>query len=204
MASGTLIISCGALAREIKVLTGAGNRLGIAVHCLPAELHNHPERIPQAVGKVIHDAGDRFQKIFVAYGDCGTGGALDAVLREEGVERISGNHCYEFFAGSDLFMSLSEEEVGTFYLTDFLVRHFDRLVWQGLGIAAKPELLPLYFGNYRRLLYLAQTRDETLQAAALEAAQRLGLEYHYLYTGYGLLEGAIGRISPALRTLDAE
>ena len=126
------------------------------VRCLPAELHNRPERIPAAVRALIRASRGHYRSIFVAYADCGTGGLLDAVLREEGVERIPGAHCYEFFATGPVFAELAEAELGTFYLTDFLLRHFDRLVIRGLGLDRHPELFPSYFGNYRKLVYLAQ------------------------------------------------
>jgi len=136
----------------------------------------------------------------VLYGDCGTGGALDAMLAEEEVERIQGAHCYEFFAGSPLFAELSEEEPCSFYLTDFLVRHFERLVIEGLGIDRHPELLPLYFGNYKRLVYLAQVRSPELEAAARAAAARLGLAFELRATGYGDLERALMTVDGRART----
>jgi len=121
----------------------------------------------------------------VAYGDCGTGGALDAVLRDEGVERIAGSHCYEFFASPAVFAALAEAEPGSFYLTDFLLRHFDRLVIRGLGIDRHPHLLAVYFGNYRRLVYLGQAPTPEAESRAQAVAARLGLEYRYQCTGYG-------------------
>ena len=131
-------------------------------------LHNRPERIAPAVDAAIRKHGGNFGRIFVAYADCGTGGELDRVLAAHGVERLPGAHCYEFLAGTELFTALAEEELGTFYLTDFLVRHFDRLVRQGLGLDRHPELMPVYFGNYRKLVYLAQTDDAALDEAARE------------------------------------
>ncbi|MDX1655441.1 MAG: DUF1638 domain-containing protein, partial [Candidatus Competibacteraceae bacterium] len=142
----------------------------------------------------IHAGRGRFSRIFVAYGDCGTGGELDRMLAEEGVERLPGAHCYQFFAGERAFEELSEEEPGTFYLTDFLARHFQRLVIQGLGLDRHPQLAPLYFGHYRRLVYLAQRRDPDLEARAREAARELGLDYQYRYTGYGDLAGSLEAI----------
>ena len=139
----------------------------------------------------IHANRGRYETIFVAYGDCGTGGALDAVLREENVERIPGAHCYEFFAGSEAFAALADEEPGTFYLTDFLLRHFDRLVIRGLGLDRHPELAPQYFGNYRRLVYLAQVDAPERIAAARAAAHRLGLAFAHRVTGYGGLERSL-------------
>ena len=186
-----LIIACGALAQEISALRRANGWDHLDVRCLPADLHNRPEKIPAAVRDLIHASRDRYRTIFVAYADCGTGGRLDAVLREEGVERIPGAHCYEFFATTPVFTEMADAEPGTFYLTDFLLRHFDRLIWKGLGIDRHPQLLPLYFGNYRRLIYLAQTEAPELRAKAKKAAERLGLAYEYRFTAYGDLRPAI-------------
>ena len=159
----------------------------VEFQCLPAELHNRPEKIPGAVLAKIEAERDRFAGIFVAYADCGTGGLLDRALEGTGVERIPGAHCYEFFAGSPEFHQLAEEEPGSFYLTDFLVRHFRRLIVQGLGLDRQPDLLPLYFGNYRRVVYLAQTRDPELDRMARGHAAFLGLEYLYRHRGDGPL-----------------
>ncbi len=155
----------------------------IEFQCLPAELHNTPERIPTAVLKKIEAERDRFERVFVAYADCGTGGLLDRALAGTGVERIPGAHCYEFYAGSQVFAQLAEEEPGSFYLTDFLVRHFERLVVRGLGLDRQPALLPVYFGNYRRVVYIAQTENPALQELAQRHAEFLGLEYHYRPSG---------------------
>ncbi|HEY6335893.1 MAG TPA: DUF1638 domain-containing protein, partial [Alphaproteobacteria bacterium] len=152
--AAVLLIACGALAHEIMALLRANQWSHMAVQCLPAKLHNTPQQITDAVRAKIRAGRGEFERIFVLYGDCGTGGALDEMLAEEGVERIAGAHCYEFFAGTQEFAELSEADPHSFYLTDFLARHFERLVIQGLGIDRYPELLPLYFGNYRRLVYL--------------------------------------------------
>ena len=180
-----LVIACGALAREIAALRHANGWPHLDVRCLPAELHNRPERIPGAVRDAIRANRDRYASIFVAYGDCGTGGLLDAVLREERVERIPGAHCYEFFAGSAAFETMADDEPGTFYVTDFLLRHFDRLVLRGLGLDRHPELLPQYFGHYRRLMFLAQTDAPERIAAARAAADLLELAFAHRVTGYG-------------------
>ncbi|MGC1522102.1 MAG: DUF1638 domain-containing protein [Steroidobacteraceae bacterium] len=184
---GMLIIACGALAHEITALRRANRWDELAVRCLPAELHNRPEKIPGAVRAMIHDSRSRYRSIFVAYADCGTGGMLDAMLREEGVERIPGAHCYEFFATAPVFAALSEAEPGTFYLTDFLLRHFERLVIQGLGLDRHPELFPAYFGNYRKLVYLAQAPTLESEEAGCAVARRMGLNYEYRPTGFGTL-----------------
>jgi hypothetical protein len=190
-----LVIACGALAREIVDVCAANGWPHLDVQCLPPELHNHPQRIPGAVLEKIRVNRDRYASILVAYGDCGTGGELDAVLAHEGVPRIPGAHCYEFLAGSDAFEALAEAEPGTFYLTDFLLRHFDRLVICGLGLDRHPELAVQYFGNYRRIVYLAQVESPQRIEAARAAADRLGLAFEYRRTGYGGLERSLRTLS---------
>ena len=183
----TLLIACGALARETLAAIEANGLRHVEVTCISALLHNRPQRIPDAVRAKIREHRAEYERILVLYADCGTGGELDRVLAKEGVERIGGPHCYAFYAGQKAFEALAEAEPGTFYLTDFLARQFDTLVIEGLGLDRHPELLPDYFGNYRRLVYLAQTEDPELQAAARSAADRLGLAYEYRYTGLGEL-----------------
>ncbi len=189
--SGVLIIACGALAREVVALIRANQWQHMTVQCLPAEWHNTPDKIPDGVRDKIRAARGRFARIFVAYADCGTGGQLDQVLREEGVERIPGAHCYEFFAGAKTFAELADAEPGTFYLTDFLAQHFDRLIYRALGLDRHPQLMSDYFGNYRRLVYLAQMEEPRLVAKAQEAAKYLGLEFEYRFSGYGDLARAL-------------
>ena len=157
------------------------------VRCLPAELHNRPEKIPGAVRAMIHASRAMYRTIFVAYADCGTGGLLDVVLREEGIERIPGAHCYEFFATAPVFAALADAEPGTFYLTDFLLRHFERLVIRGLGLDRHPELFPAYFGNYKKLVYLAQAPAAGSPEQGRAIALRMGLEFEFRQTGYGTL-----------------
>jgi hypothetical protein len=198
-----LVIACGALAREIAALRRANGWPQLDVQCLPADLHNQPRRIPGAVRAKIRANRRRYASIFVAYGDCGTGGELDAVLAEERVERIPGAHCYEFFAGSATFAGLADDEPGTFYVTDFLLRHFDRLVIRGLGLDRHPQLIAQYFGNYRRLLYLAQTDAPERLVAARAAADRLGLTFAHRVTGYGELQRSLRAVAdpvPAWRS----
>jgi hypothetical protein len=174
-----LIIACGALAREVLAL-----KLDhIDVACLPAQLHNHPKQIPEAMRAKIRANRSSYDEILCLYGDCGTGGELDRVLAEEGVRRIEGAHCYAFYAGEQAFSELAEEDPGTFYLTDFLVRHFDALVIRGLGLDRFPQLRDDYFGNYRRLVHLAQFDDPDLDTKAKAAAERLGLAYERRFTG---------------------
>ena len=178
-----LVIACGALAKEIIGLKRLNGWSHLRIQCLPAHLHNRPEKIPCAVRATIEEFRIEFDNIFVAYADCGTGGALDKVLTELGIERLAGAHCYEFYSGAAAFAALADEEPGTFYLTDFLTRHFDRLVKKGLGLDRHPELLATYFGNYRRLVYLSQTDSAELEQAARKHADYLGLDYDHRHTG---------------------
>jgi Protein of unknown function (DUF1638) len=194
--SRILLIACGALAHEIVALKAANRWEHLDVQCLPAELHNRPHLIPEAVRGQIAAHRDRYPRIFVAYADCGTGGLLDRVLEEEQVERIAGAHCYEFYAGAAAFAQMHDDEPGTFYVTDFLLRHFERLVVRALGIDRHPELMPQYFGRYERLVFLAQlppTPDTLAQARA--AADRLGLALEVRHTGYGELASSLESVS---------
>jgi hypothetical protein len=186
-AGDVLLIACGALAREIITLIEANRWRAFDVTCLPARLHNYPDQIAPAVEARIIAAKDKYKSIFVLYGDCGTGGALDKVLAKHGVERIAGPHCYAFFSGNAEFASRAEDDVTVFYLTDYLARQFDKLIWKGLGLDRHPELLPMYFGNYTKVVYLAQTRDADIAERAMAAAQKLGLGYECRYVGYGEL-----------------
>ena len=181
----TLVVACGALAREMLAVVRLNGWTHVELACLPADLHNRPERIPEAVRGRIREARGRFERVLCLYGDCGTGGMLDRVLAEEGVQRIDGAHCYEFYAGAGEFAALHDAEPGTFYLTDYLVRHFDTLVVKGLGLDRHPELLGDYFGNYTRVVHLAQVEDPSLSAAAAAAARRLGLAFESRPTGLG-------------------
>jgi len=178
-----LVIACGALAGELRaVLTAAGLADSVEVRYLPARFHNRPEHIVPAVEQCLDAAGDR--PTFVAYADCGTGGALDAMLAAHaGVERLGGAHCYEVFAGPGLFAEMHDEEPGTFFLTDFLARHFEALVWQGLGLDRHPQLLPVYFGNYTRVVLLSQSGDAGVVFAGRLAAEHLGLLFEHRHVG---------------------
>jgi len=184
----SLVIACGALAREILAVIRQNDWSHLNVTCLPANLHNRPEKIPEAVRAKIRAVRGAYANIYVAYADCGTGGVLDKVLAEEGVERIGGPHCYAFFSGVENFLDSADDDPTCFYLTDYLVRHFDRLMIQGLGLDRHPELLSAYFGNYTKLVYLAQSEDDQLKTQAKAAAERLGLSYEYRFTGYGELQ----------------
>ena len=196
-----LLIACGALAREIAALQRANGWSTLEVRCLPAELHNRPERIAPAVRAVIEENRGRYAGMFVAYADCGTCGALDALLREQGIERLPGAHCYEFFATAPVFAQLAEAEPGTFYLTDFLLRHFERLVVRALGLDRHPQLAAEYFRNYRKLVYLSQlTRPEAIEQAR-RIAGSFGFEFEHRRTGYGELGTRLATLVASQDTL---
>ena len=193
----TLVIACGALARELLDIVAANGLDHLTIECLPASLHNRPKEIPEAVRSRIARARGQYDSIYIGYADCGTGGILDRVIAEEGVERLPGAHCYEFFAGAERFAAMHDAEPGTLYLTDFLVRHFDRLIIQGLGLDRHPELRDDYFGNYRRVVHLEQLDDPSLRELARAAADRIGLAYEHHPVGYGDLEPAIVALAGA-------
>ncbi len=180
-----LIIACGALSWEIEWLRKANDWNSLNVKCIDAELHNYPDQIPGRVESMLKKYAKAYSQIFVAYADCGTGGRLDSLLTRWGIERLPGAHCYEVFSTSPMFNKLMETEPGTFYLTDFLVRHFDRLILQGLKLEQHPELLKLFFGRYTKLIYLAQTEDKQLTKQAKRAAKKLNLNFERLWTGMG-------------------
>lgn len=183
----SLVIACGALARELKAVLPPTDAL--RVHCLPADLHNRPQEIPKRVEALLAATHGDHDHRFVAYADCGTAGQLDRVLaRYPGVERLPGAHCYAAFAGEQAIEAVLHEQPGTFFLTDFMVRHFERLVIRGLGLDRFPELRDVYFGNYTRVLYLAQIPNPALREQAEVAARRLGLPYEYRHTGLGALD----------------
>lgn len=191
----TLIIACGALARELSEVVSINNLKHIEVECLPASYHNSPDKIPAALEERILKHSADYEQIFVGYADCGTGGKVDKVCEKFGLKRLSGSHCYEFFAGRENFANIQENNIGSFYLTDFLVRHFERLVIKALWIDTHPELLNEYFGNYTQVVYLAQTDDPKLEELARKAAKKLGLKLVIKKTGYGDLEPEIISLS---------
>ena len=180
-----LVIACGALAREIDAIRSANGLDYIDLTCLPAILHNRPEKIPEAVRTAIRKNRGSYAHIAVAYADCGTGGELDRVIEAEGASRINGPHCYAFFSGTANFLARGDADMDAFYLTDFLARQFEAFVVQPLGLDRHPELRDVYFGNYRRLIYLEQAPDPALESKARAAAERLGLAYEKRDTGYG-------------------
>lgn len=186
-----LIIACGALVSELRlVLERNGLTEAIEVKYLPANLHNRPEGIVPALREVMDAAKGR--SIFIGYADCGTGGTLDRFLAENpGVSRIPGAHCYEFFAGSPRFLADHDANPGIFYLTDFLAKHFDALVWDGLGLDRHPELRDTYFGHYSEVVLYTQTTDSSVVEAGRRAAERLGLDFRHVHVGIDGLEAAI-------------
>jgi hypothetical protein len=188
-----LLIACGALAREILALKTANHWDHLDLQCLPAILHNHPERIVPAVRAAVAKHREAYETLFVVYADCGTGGLLQAACAEMGVQMVAGPHCYSFFEGNDVFAG--REEMTAFYLTDFLVRQFDAFVWEPLGLDRHPDLRDMYFGNYEKLVYQAQTDDPALTQKARICADRLGLAFERRFTGYGDLQTALGAIS---------
>lgn len=192
-----LLIACGALAREILALIEVNGWSHMDLQCLPADLHLYPDKIPEAVEGLINKFRSSYDKLFVVYADCGTGGLLASKCTELGVEMIAGPHCYSFFEGNDRFAAHADSEFTAFYLTDFLVRQFDAFVWKPMGLDRHPELLGMYFGNYEKLVYLAQTNAPDLDQKAAEAAARLGLTFERRYTGYGDLAITLDVISTA-------
>jgi hypothetical protein len=180
-----LVIACGALAREIRDIVEVNALHHIELTCLPAQWHNRPEKIAPEVRALIRENRGRYKRIAIAYAECGTQGELDKVCAEEGVERIAGPHCYSFYWGNEAFAARGEDDIDAFFLTDFLARQFEAFVVEPLGLDLHPELRDMYFGNYRRLVYLAQTEDPALDAKARSAAERLGLAYERRFTGIG-------------------
>lgn len=186
-----LILACGALAKEISALIRLNGWSHLKTRYLPAILHNTPEKITEQLRMVLQSSQTKFSKIFIGYADCGTGGKIDSLLDEFDVQRLPGAHCYEFFAGKQTFAEIIKEEIGSYFLTDFLVKAFEKLVWQGMKIDRHPELLPIYFKHYKKLVYLAQSENLELQTQAHEIAGRLGLVYEKRVTGYGELENSL-------------
>jgi len=189
------VIACGALARELMVLLDQLPDGVVSLTCLPAAWHNHPEKIVPGLKRKVVAARRKGMQIAVAYGDCGTGGTLDAFLEAEQIPRIAGPHCYEMFLGKVKFDAEMETALGTFFLTDYMVRHFERIVMKGMGIRQHPELRDMYFGHYTRVLYIAQTDCKKLRAKARQAAIELGLDYEYRYTGYGDFHGFLSKLA---------
>ena len=177
----TLIIACGALAREVRAVSD--QLPSVELRCVPATLHNAPQQIVPAIEMILDETEGRYAQTLLAFGDCGTGGGLDRLCQARGVRRLPGAHCYAFFAGLPAFDAMMEEELGTFFLTDFLARQFEAMVIRPLGLDRKPELRDMYFGHYSRLVFLSQTDDPALLEKAKAAALRLGLTFEHRPTG---------------------
>ena len=185
----TCLIICGALAREVLALKER-HSWTVDVVAVPATFHMIPARIAPAVEQRIVELRDRYDRLLVVYGDCGTGGALDIMLDRLGVERIAGPHCYEWYGGG-LFQQLMDEEPGTYFVTDFMVRQFHTLILKSMGLDRFPQLKDDYFGAYKRLVYLVQKPDPKLLEQAKAAATYLGLPLEIRATGYNFLEARL-------------
>ena len=194
------VIACGMIAREVLAINKQLGHEHIDLKCLPADFHHHPDRIAPAADKAIREAREEgFEHIFVGYADCGTGGALDRVCAEHGVSRIEGPHCFSFYYGNQAFEAASDEMMMTFFITDFLARHYETFLVAPLGLDRHPELREMYFGNYERALYLAQTDDPELTARAREAADVIGLPFDRRLTGYGDLTPFLDKAGDAAK-----
>jgi hypothetical protein len=187
-----LIITCGAIAREVMAVAKSNGWQNLKVTQIPAELHNRPAQIPAAVEQRLAAYAGEYDHVFAAFGDCGTGGMLDKVLDKYGIKRLSGAHCYEFFSGSNNFAAMAEQELGTFYLTDYLAKHFEQLIMEGMGLNKHPQLIEIMFAHYKKLVYLVQEPDRQLDHFAEAAAQKLGLKYERVETGYGQMAAELG------------
>ncbi len=192
-----LLLACGALAHEVLALIETNGWTHMDLKCLPAKLHLYPQRIVSAVEAAVQANRDSYDEVFVLYADCGTGGLLAAKCKALGVRMLEGPHCYSFFEGNAAFARHGDDEITAFYLTDFLVRQFDAFVVKPMGLDRHPELRDIYFGNYTKLVYQAQTRDPALTELARAHARRLGLAFEYRYTGYGDLARALAEKSDA-------
>lgn len=186
-----LIIACGALAHEIQQIKKLNSWNHIQLTCLPAELHNTPDLIVGKLREKIEKVRGKYSQIYIGYGDCGTGGHIDLLCEEEGIDRLPGAHCYSFFAGEENFNAIAEQELGTLYLTDYLAQNFERIIISGFKLDEHPELREMMFGNYRRVVYLSQREAPELIEKAKQAAQYLELEFEQIHTGYGDLETSL-------------
>ena len=200
--AGLTLIACGALACELLAITTQFPDGEVDLTCLPASWHNHPEKIVPGLRRKVASLRRKGRRVAVVYGDCGTGGEIDGFLDSEGVTRIPGPHCYEMYLEQPTFDDEMDREVGTFFLTDYMVRHFERIIMQGMGLRQYPQLRDLYFGNYTRVLYIAQTEDPALARKARAAAADLGLAYHYRFAGYGRLASWVAGIAETDRQGD--
>ncbi len=183
VSGGTLLIACGALAKEVVHIIEVNKLQNLDVQCLPAKLHHRPHLIPAALEALLQKHHAHYKNIYVVYGDCGTFGGIDKILQKYHVERISGAHCYAFF-GSDESFTENEDDMRSFFLTDFLCKHFEKFIWQELDLDREENMAELVSRNYKKVVYLAQTENAELKTKALEISARLGLEFEYRYRGY--------------------
>jgi hypothetical protein len=192
-----LVLGCGALVYDLLRLVKQNPSFSdkVNIQCLPASWHNSPQLIAPGVEDYLSKNAHFYEEVYIAYADCGTGGALDNVLSKYQAKRIGGAHCYEFFAGKDTFEKLSEEEIGTFYLTDYLVKNFNRIMIKGLGLDKHPELFGAYFEHYKKLVYLAQTENEQWKKDAEKYAKDFGFDYEYRLVGTGSLDSVFEEIN---------
>ena len=190
----TLIIACGALSHEIVELIRINGWTHLSLTCLPAVWHHQPTKIPEGLRKKIRENRDQYHHIYVMYGDCGTAGKVDEVIEEEGAERIAGPHCFSFLMGNEAFEKYTENDITTFYLSDFFCQYFDKFVWEALGLDRRDDMADFVFGNYKKVIYIAQTDNQALREKAQEIAKRLKLDYEYRYTGYGDMEKQMAQI----------
>lgn len=191
-----LVIACGMIAREVLAVKQQLKLDHLELTCLPAEFHFYPDRIAPAMDKAIEKAkAEGYDHIFVGYADCGTGGLLDRVIEKHGVERMAGPHCFAFYQGMEAYAKVADGDMMSFYMTDFLCRQFEAFFIKPLGLDRHPELIKDYFGNYGKLIYLAQTDDPELDKVAEKAAVMLGLAYERRRTGYGDLTSELARVA---------
>jgi len=192
LANKTLVVACGALANELFTIKAMNDWDHYDVQCLDAKLHNRPALIAPKLKEVIADKGDGYKHILIGYADCGSNGAIDELINADPrLERLAGPHCFSFFIGPDEYDRLQDQDPGTFWLTDFLVRHFDSMVTKNLGLDKNPELRELYFGNYTNVTYISQLEDEALVEQAKDCADQLQLEFRHIHTGFGAFEQAL-------------
>jgi hypothetical protein len=189
------LLICGALGKEVKTIVD-DHGWDIDIYGVPAMHHFYPKKIVEAVDRKLDELSAGYRQVVVVYGDCGTAGALEPVLERHGAVRVRGPHCYEMFAGSD-FERITDERPATFFLTDWLVRNFERAVVRGLGLDRYPELKPVYFQHYTDLLYLAQFSDTRLVAKAQEISDYLGLPLEVRHVGFGELETRLAELVEA-------
>jgi hypothetical protein len=189
------LLICGALGKEVKTMVDE-HGWDVDIYGVPAMHHFYPKKIVEAVDRKLDQLSANYRQVVVVYGDCGTAGALEPVLERHGAVRVRGPHCYEMFAGAD-FERITEERPATFFLTDWLVRNFERAVVRGLGLDRYPDLKPVYFQNYTDLLYLAQFTDPRLREKAQEIATYLGLPLEVRHVGFGELETRLAKLVEA-------